>query len=145
MYLYVYTHSLYLYLKYPDLSVGQLVKKRQALVKNHFLQELAAKLDVEDYGLYNRKTNLSQGALRHFSGNCIETILGAIFLDGGAEEAKKLFGRLAFSEVGTLRLMSASYLTHTCMKAYGWGLEIHSYLCCWQPNYTILPQILHLS
>ena len=94
------SYSLYLYLKHPELSVGQLVKKRQNLVKNHFLQELAAKLDVENYGLYNIKHHLTQASLRHFSGNCIETILGAIFLDGGAEEARKLFGRLAFSEVG---------------------------------------------
>lgn len=95
------TRSLYLYLKHPDLSVGQLVKRRQNLVKNHFLQELAAKLDLENYGLYNIKHHLTQMSLRHFSGNCIETILGAIFLDGGAEEARRLFGRLAFSEVGT--------------------------------------------
>ena len=81
--------------------MGQLVKKRQNLVKNHFLQELAAKLDMENYGLYNIKHHLTQTSLRHFSGNCIETILGAIFLDGGAEEARRLFGRLAFSEVGT--------------------------------------------
>jgi dsRNA-specific ribonuclease len=80
--------------------VGQLVTRRQNLVKNHFLQELAAKLDVEDYGLYNSKHHLTQASLRHFSGNCIETILGAILLDGGADEARKLFGRLAFSEVG---------------------------------------------
>ena len=80
--------------------MGQLVKRRQNLVKNHFLQELAAKLDMENYGLYNIKHHLTQTSLRHFSGNCIETILGAIFLDGGAEEARRLFGRLAFSEVG---------------------------------------------
>ena len=109
-YAHTYTHSLYLYLKHPDLSVGQLVKKRQNLVKNHFLQELAAKLDVENYGLYNVKHNLTQASLRHFSGNCIETILGAIFLDRGAEEARKLFGRLAFSEVGAR--MQMKYNAH---------------------------------
>ena len=94
--------SLYLYLKHPDVAVGDLVKKRQDLVKNHFLQQLAKKVDIQDYLLFNRKTNLPQSSFLHYGGNCIETILGAVFLDGGETEAKKLFGRLAFSEASSV-------------------------------------------
>lgn len=85
--------------------MGQLVNKRQQLVKNHFLQKLAEKLDIQDYVLYNVKARLVQSSFTHFSGNCIETILGAVYLDGGVEDAKKLFGRLAFSGVGTCERM----------------------------------------
>ena len=86
--------------------MGDLVKKRQDLVKNHFLQQLAKKIDLQDYVLFNRKTNLSPTSFHHFAGNCIETVLGAVFLDGGEREARKVFGRLAFSEVS--RLASSS-------------------------------------
>lgn len=97
--------SLYLYLKYPSLPVGQLVTKRAALVSNQFAQQLATKLRLQDFVMYNRKAGLNRASFNHFGGNCIETILAAIFLDGDEGEAKKLFGCLAFSEVSKRRRM----------------------------------------
>ena len=80
----------YLYKKNPGFSEGELTRKRALLVNKNYLAEKAKEVNLSQclflgkgeakIGGRENPTNLS-GAL--------EAIIGAVYLDGGFEEAKK--------------------------------------------------------
>ena len=67
-------------------------------MKNKNLSQLADKLQLGDFLLKNTKAEFAENSASHISGNCVEAILGAVFLDGGLEEADRMFAELAFPE-----------------------------------------------
>ncbi|MCM8773752.1 MAG: hypothetical protein NC820_03330 [Candidatus Omnitrophica bacterium] len=80
----------HLYSSYPYLSEGDMTRKRSLLVNKQFLADKTKEVGIAQYlllgkgeeklgGRYN-PTNLS---------SALEAIIGAIYLDGGWEEAKK--------------------------------------------------------
>ncbi len=80
----------------PPYSVGQLNHERQLLVKNTRLWQLASRLRLKDYMLINKKV---EGCHEHDGANCLEALLGAVYLDSGdVEQVDQLFARLAFPE-----------------------------------------------
>ena len=91
---------------FPHLTAGQLTVYRSVLVKNKHLSSLASQLRLGEYILMAEDVSLclSEAAFAHTTANCLEAILGAIFLDGGLPAVDKLFGRLVFQEVGGLLL-----------------------------------------
>ncbi|TAK89505.1 ribonuclease III [Patescibacteria group bacterium] len=79
----------YLYKNYPN-PEGDLTNWRSALVKTESLSEVAAKLDFDRYLQLSRgeaKGNARSRALIH--ANCVEALIGAIYLDRGYDEAKR--------------------------------------------------------
>ena len=76
--------------------MGQLTQERQVVIKNKNLSKLADKLVLSDFLLKNSKTEFAEKSASHIYGNCVEAILGAVFLDGGLEEAGEMFAKLAF-------------------------------------------------
>ena len=42
--------------------------------------------------------SLTEAGFAHATANCLEAVLGAVFLDGGLSAVDKLFGRLVFQE-----------------------------------------------
>ncbi len=79
----------YLYKNFPN-PEGELTNYRSALVKTESLSAVAAKLQAGDYLKLSRgeaKGNDRSRAL--ISANCIEAIIGAIYLDQGFEAASK--------------------------------------------------------
>ena len=87
-----------MFLIHPEYSVGKLTKERQLLVKNEHLSKLAERLHLGEFVLKNLKTDYTVGSFAHIHSNCVEGVIGAVFLDGGLEEADKLYARLAFPE-----------------------------------------------
>ena len=53
---------------------------------------------MDDFILKNLKVVFTEEGSLHILGNCVEALLGAVFLDGGLDEADKLFARLVFPE-----------------------------------------------
>lgn len=85
-----YVISSELFRCFPDATEGQLTRGRAVLVKGETLAELALNLDLGDFlqlgpgelksGGYRRKSILS---------DAMEAIIGAIYIDGGLEPARK--------------------------------------------------------
>jgi ribonuclease-3 len=75
---------------------------RAALVQNQHLAVLAEVLGLEKYMLYAHGSDLCHDSeLRHAMANCFEALMGAIYLDGGINEADKVFAHALFgSEPG---------------------------------------------
>lgn len=79
----------YLYRNYPN-PEGELTNYRSALVKTESLSAVAAKLGVEEFLKLSRgeaKGNERSRAL--ISANCIEALIGAIYLDQGYQGSEK--------------------------------------------------------
>ncbi len=78
--------------------MGKLTKERQLLVKNNHLIKLADRLSLEEFVLRNLKADFTGGSASHILSNCVESLIGAVFLDGGLDEADQMHARLAFPE-----------------------------------------------
>ncbi len=79
-----------LYLNYPN-PEGELTNWRAALVNAKTLAGIATKLQFEEYLLLSKgeAKDKNSKARMYILANAIEAIIGAIYLDGGWDEAKK--------------------------------------------------------
>lgn len=83
----VLTHELYE--KFPDFNEGPLTKGRAKLVNRRTLAEQAAALDVGPHLLLSRGEEMHGGRERPSAlADVFESLLGAIYLDGGFEAAR---------------------------------------------------------
>ena len=73
-----YISSEVLYEKYPELSEGELTKRRASLVCEYTLSKITKELGYGDYV---------------FLSDLFESVLGAIYLDGGMEPAREYVNR----------------------------------------------------
>uniref|UniRef100_A0A8C7IQQ5 Ribonuclease 3 n=1 Tax=Oncorhynchus kisutch TaxID=8019 RepID=A0A8C7IQQ5_ONCKI len=90
--------SVHLYYLFPSLEEGGLATYRTAIVQNQHLAMLAKKLELDRFMLYAHGPDLCRESdLRHAMANCFEALIGAVYLEGGLEESKQLFGRLLFN------------------------------------------------
>lgn len=88
-----------LYHLFPNVEEGGLAVYRQALVENQHLAKLARKLELGSFMLYAHGQDLCRDQdLRHAEANCLEALLGAIYLDCGIEVARKVFCQLLFED-----------------------------------------------
>tara|TARA_Y100000588_G_C14024146_1_gene825609 strand:+ start:106 stop:810 length:705 start_codon:yes stop_codon:yes gene_type:complete len=82
--------SEWLFNKYKNADEGTLTTKRAAYVKKQFLSKVASKLDLVKYAKTNTSLDIkNQKVIYNLNGNIFESIIGAIFLDGGMEPAEK--------------------------------------------------------
>ncbi len=81
----------YLYRHHPNRSEGELTLMKSVLVSEGTLARIAKGLDLGKY-LYLGKGELSSGGIKRASNlsNALEAILGAVYLDGGMTEAKRV-------------------------------------------------------
>ena len=89
--------SLHLFHLFPSLTDGDLHAYRRALIKNKHLASLAHTLHLEDYILLGG-LQVDESLRSHITANCLEAILGAVFLDSGLEAAQRVFARCIFPE-----------------------------------------------
>jgi len=80
---------------FPGLTEGELSRVRAHLVKEPTLAEIAQSLALGDY-LFLGEGELKSGGFRRPSilADALEAIFGAIYLDGGFEEAQRIVGSL---------------------------------------------------
>ncbi|OGM89379.1 ribonuclease III, partial [Candidatus Wolfebacteria bacterium RBG_13_41_7] len=80
-----------LFVKFPEYSEGQLTSFRAALVNYQTMALVAKDLDLENFILLSRGEKKDDGRAREvILANAIEALIGAIYLDAGYDEAKKL-------------------------------------------------------
>lgn len=78
----------HLYKNYPH-PEGELTNFRSALVNYKILSDIAKRLGLQEYLLMSKGEAKDMGRARQvILANCIEAVIGAIYLDGGYELAK---------------------------------------------------------
>ena len=81
--------SEYIYLNYPKLSEGEMTKTRAYAVCEESLAELANNYGFSDFLLVGKCEEKIDGRYRNsILADSVEAVIGAIFLDGGLDEAK---------------------------------------------------------
>ena len=84
-----YLASEALFNRYPDLPEGELTKKRASLVCEYTLSRIARDLGYGEHVRLGKGEKMSGGADRPATlCDLFESVLGAIYLDGGMEEAR---------------------------------------------------------
>jgi ribonuclease-3 len=88
------TVSAYLYQKYPQLPEGELAKMRSLLVRESTLADVARDLELNRFLLVGKGEKRSQANQRDsLLCDVLEAVYGAIFLDGGFSEARRVILR----------------------------------------------------
>ncbi len=92
----------YLYKNFPEKSEGQLTKLRASLVCEFTLSQIAKELHFGSYVLLSRGEALTGGRDRSsIMCDLFESVLGAIYLDGGMENAKKFVNKFLLNDIET--------------------------------------------
>ncbi len=99
----------YLYKNYPH-PEGELTNFRSALVNYKKLSDIAKRIGLEQFLLMSRGEAKDVGRARQvILANCIEAVLGAMYLDSGYEETSKFIEREILTELGAI-ISGGSYL-----------------------------------
>ena len=81
--------------RFPDAGEGILSRSRAAVVRSAALAEMAADLDIGSVLLLGKGEDASGGRERpSILADAMEAVIGAVYLDGGLDEARNLVLRL---------------------------------------------------
>lgn len=87
----------FLFAKYPQKPEGELTAVRAALVNTVSISDAATRLDMNDFLLLSRGEARDTGRARQIIlANAFEAVIGAIYLDGGYEPARKFIADQLF-------------------------------------------------
>jgi ribonuclease-3 len=117
--------SEYLFLNKRDYEEGKLTKLRASLVCEFTLSQIAESLGYGEYALFSRGEEQTGGRKRKsILCDLFESVLGAIYLDGGIEPAKEFVHKFLLDDIDTKSLFydSKSTLQELCQKQ-GWELR----------------------
>lgn len=117
--------SEYLFKRFPEEDESRLASLKAYLVKESVLFEIASGLCLGDY-LFLGKGEEHTGGRQKVSilADCLEALIGAVFLDSGLDEAKDLVSRLfkkKFEEISSVDLIldPKSELQKISIERYG--------------------------
>ena len=92
--------SEFLFRENPDMPEGQLTKLRASMVCEPALAYCARDIKLGEYMLLGKGEEATGGRNRDsITSDVMEAVIGAIFLDGGIEEAKKYIYRFVLSDL----------------------------------------------
>lgn len=95
-----YLVSKFLFEEYKDMSEGDLTKLRASLVCEFTLSKISRELKLGSYGYFSKGEKLTGGMNRDsILCDMFESLLGAIYLDGGLEEADKYVKRFLLTDI----------------------------------------------
>lgn len=89
------TVSDFLYNKFPFFSEGKLSKLKSTIISQKFLAHIAESISLDKNIIFGKSVDLAKGRGK-FSilADCMESCLGAIYLDGGLKPCKKIIIKL---------------------------------------------------
>ena len=95
----------YLFHEYQDKTEGELTKIRASLVCEFTLSRIARELKFGEYGLFS-KGEQNTGGRNRDSILCdfFESVTGAIYIDGGLEEAKNFIYKFLLTDIESKKL-----------------------------------------
>ena len=125
----------HLYFKFDEEDEGILSQKRSVIVSRSVLGKIAEGMNLGDHLLMNKGEEKTGGRKRPSNlANLFEAVLGAIYLDGGYDAAKKFTQTFLLAHLDSL-LTQKSYFNYKSTllelsQAKGWGI----------PKYKILKE-----
>lgn len=97
--------SEFLFMKYKDFSEGKLTKMRASMVCEPSLAFCARDLNLGNFLLLGKGEENTGGRKRDsITSDAMEAVIGAIYLDGGMEEAKNFIYRYILSDLENKQL-----------------------------------------
>ena len=111
--------SAWLYAESPEADEGELSRLRASLVKKGTLAEIGAGLGLGDF-LRLGGGELKSGGFRRASilADALEAVIGALYLDSGLEEARKLVERLFAGRVRDVLAAGVQKDAKTMLQEY---------------------------
>lgn len=92
-----------LYNRFPHYDEGKLTAIRAALVNYQFLAVTALHINLEKFVLLSRGETKDTGRAREvILANAMESLIGAIYLDGGYEQGKKFINEWVMSRLNEI-------------------------------------------
>ncbi|MGB1038298.1 MAG: ribonuclease III [Bacteroidia bacterium] len=82
-----------LYKKYPFQGEGFLTEMRSKSVSRQKLSQIALDMGLQDMLIYDKSIKRNHAAVRGISGNALEALIGAIYLDKGYNFTKKFVSK----------------------------------------------------
>jgi len=93
----------YLYNKYREKTEGEFTAMRSSIVQRTTLANAARNIKLQNYIFLGRGEKESDGSNRDSTlCDAFEAVIGAIYLDGGLEKAKRIFLQIAEGIIGEL-------------------------------------------
>lgn len=97
------TISEYLFSEKTEYSEGEMTKSRAALVNEGALVKVAKDLELREYVILGRGERNSGGAEKpSILADIVEALFGAVYIDGGFEEAKRIIHSLLGDSIDTV-------------------------------------------
>lgn len=92
--------SEFLFLKYEDLSEGDLTKFRASLVCEPTLADCTKQMNLGDFISLGKGEDMTGGRTRKsILSDCLEAVIGAIYLDGGFTNAKEFVHKFILTDI----------------------------------------------
>ncbi len=89
----------YLFVRFPNLSEGELTSIRAALVNYQMLAEVSKDINLNEYVLLSKGEAKDMGKAREvISANAFEALLGAVYLDAGYAAVKNFIDRFVMAK-----------------------------------------------
>ncbi|HEX9829656.1 MAG TPA: ribonuclease III [Bacteroidota bacterium] len=121
----------YLFKRYPEREEGDLTKLRSRLVNRKILAQRARDINVSTFLLLSSSAAQSiEGGSESILSDAFEAVVGAIYLDGGLEEADKFVHRALLSNESVMAsaVMDDNYKSALLEYSQARGLAIPRYV-----------------
>jgi len=97
--------SKFFFTENPDMTEGQMTKMRSSMVCEQALAFCAKDISLGEYLLLGKGEEATGGRMREsIIADVMEAIIGAIYLDGGFEEAERFILKFILSDLGSKQL-----------------------------------------
>ncbi len=117
-----------LFQKFPDEKEGDMAKRLASLVQGQTLAKLSARLSLGDYILFSDAEAAAGGATNdHILADVFESVIGAIYLDGGYDPCQKLIETHWADTLYTMKKPPQHPKTDIQEWAQGQGLPLPAY------------------
>lgn len=104
--------SVFLFREHPELSEGELTKLRASMVCEPSLAFCARDLELGEFVLLGKGEEITGGRQRDsIISDVMEAVIGAVYLDGGLEPARKFIDTFILSDLENKRLFYDSKTT----------------------------------